>query len=366
MSYRITFRTIIIGFVVILLLIVLGGWLALRFFPQETGRVIEQITSKLPRFIFGVPPQEVTTVDIPTSPLIRVQGIIYYDPEKRVLTQVSQQATTRLSDPLPSDRFFVHLSPDGTKALVAEVKPSSSRLYASKEPRVKYIYDLRNKTETPLDARILDGIVWLEGGEKIAYIFQGDPPRLNIAGADGTNFQTLFTGEALRDTFLLFVSDDQKRAVFFTFAPDGLFQDAKILEIREGVVTTAFPSSSGDMVWNREGSTILFTESSGINMRLKLYDVARKTIHELPLRTAADNCVAVPSRSSFVCANVLDENKKPVKQLFEIDAETFEVTPLLFDLSTVPSIFDLALSEDEKTLFLIDGANQVYQLKIFP
>lgn len=219
---------------------------------------------------------------------------------------------------------------------------------------------------------------WSPDRKSLAYLLIRDGrANLIIADAAGKNPRTVLSNQ-LRDASIFWVTPDK---ISFVTAPSGraegfLFAYGRGPGSFNQVLGPRFGLTAR---WSPDGSKVLasFTNRTGANPQLALFDAAGKELQRLSLVTLPDKCVWSPDSKDIYCAvprktspdttwpdNYLRGELASSDRVIDINPDTGDVTPVL-DEGTL-SLSNLFVTKDKSLLFFInrtDGTLWRYKLK---
>lgn len=219
---------------------------------------------------------------------------------------------------------------------------------------------------------------WSPDRKSLAYLIIKDGiANLIIADAVGKNPRTVFSNQ-LRDASISWITSDK---ISFTTAPSGRAQGFMFAYSRgSGSFNQILGPRFGLMNrWSPDGSKVLasFTNTTGRNPQVSLFDATGKELQRLPLITLPDKCVwssdsqdlfcAVPRKTSVDTTwpdDYLRGELASSDRIVNINPVTGDVFPVL-DEETL-SLSNLFVTKDKATLFFInrtDGTLWRYKLK---
>lgn len=220
--------------------------------------------------------------------------------------------------------------------------------------------------------------VWSPDRKAFAYLItKGDITNLIVADAAGRNPRAVFSNR-LGDASIAWVAPDK---IAFTTAPSGRAQGFLFTYSRGSGTFSQILGPTFGLTgrWSPDGSKILssFTNSTGQNLQLALFDANGKEIQPLALATLPDKCAwsadsqdvycavprALPAGATWPDDYLRGEISAP-DRIVDINPATGDVTPVLDENTFTAS--ELFLTKDKSTLFFInrlDGTLWRYELK---
>lgn len=219
---------------------------------------------------------------------------------------------------------------------------------------------------------------WSPDRKSLAYLITKDNiTNLIIADAAGKNPRTVFSNRLI-DASISWITSDK---ISFATAPSGR-AEGFILTYSRG--SGSFNQVLGPRFgltgrWSPDGSKLLasFTNTTGRNLQLALFDAAGNELQRLPLTTLPDKCAWSPDSQELYCAVPRNTERSTTwpddylrgelassDRIVNINPATGDIIPVL-DEETL-SISNMFVTKDKILLFFVNTTNGTlwrYKLK---